>query len=403
MAKLGRPKKKHIAELSSPCPGVAIYETAAGAIVFHAHWSADPQKDEAWADAVASKFPGGRLGVDWLQEMEADDEAKIGAKVYWAFSRERNVIKGPLVPDCSGTNGIPPEWPIYIGADFGQRNKTAIIFLAQDPDTRKIYVWNSIVADKGIDVSLKEAVYRVLCEHLSIELDEMALAGAYQFIERAVPDPSADAYTSFFAMEPYPLLFTKKPTGKPVNKHRGGEYRVNCALWPAVTHCGVMSYVDRTDEEPATERLCGRCGQGPFPATPGCYIIEGAAPELVDQLDDLVDREPTAEGLEIPEKYLEIPRDAADGFRYVMFDLWDPDRAEYAEEDTARKIRILREKPVKSATDKLQLMMATAMEQQKLAQDRKLGRRGSGPSLARAGALRHGSIRFRAPEGTRLR
>jgi hypothetical protein len=309
---------------------------------------------------VASTYPGGRESIEFLQEFEADDEAKSGERLYWAFDRERNVI--PPFAD-----GIPKDWPVYLGADFGQRNPTAIAFLAQDPTSKRIVIFDSIYQPKGIDVAIKQTIYEKLSKHFGVSLDVLGLEGAYKYIERAVCDPTASPYVAFYAMEPWPINFITnvvKKTGL-LSKHRTGESKVNSALWPSFVCCGKLQYPpDRSDPPDFYEcRLCKTSRV----LTPALRIFEGAAPELVAEYEDLIDKEPAYEGLETPEKVVKAPDHMSDAVRYVCHDIdFGLDEAPSTSEEAERRVAKLREKPQydRSFGDSIELLMARVQDQQ---------------------------------------
>ena len=361
-------RKKHVAEIKSPTKGVATYRTATGAFVFHAHWSADPWKNDAWADMVASESPGGRLSPEFLQEMEADDEAKSGERVYWAFSRERNVIPWRV---------IPKDWPVHLGADFGQRNATAIIFFAQDPQTKRIYVWDSIYTTKCLDPAIKELVYQKLAAHFDVPMKQLMLEGASRYIKTAVGDKTAASFIAFYQMEPWPVNFAGGPDmPKDVHRNRSTEAKFNRALWPSITCCGVRHMAEKvadTDDEPVDEKKCPLCGKAQE-AFPVLYILEGMAPELAEQLEDLVDKEPVYEGHEAPEKsHAGVPNHAVDGAKYLIRTLNWEDAAGPSENESRRMAHeTLESKPAYARTfqDSMELMAMRAFAAQQAAEEK---------------------------------
>lgn len=56
-----------------------------GYTVIGIHYSADPDKDENWANEFSNGFPGGRLGVLWNEEMEMSSTASAEGLVYAEF------------------------------------------------------------------------------------------------------------------------------------------------------------------------------------------------------------------------------------------------------------------------------------------------------------------------------
>lgn len=349
-------KSKHVAEITSPTKGVATYRTATGGMVFHAHWSADPLKTEEWADMVASDEPGGRQSVTYLQEFEADDDAKSGERIYWAFDRERNVVRREDVFPL----GIPKDWPVSLGADFGQKAPTAIIFFVQDPKSRRVYVFDSIYRPRGIDVAVKLEVYEKIGRHYDVPLDKLALDGLHRYIDAAIPDPTAAPYIDYYAEEPWPVFFTlgKNEAVKGSRKRGPAESLVNKLLWPSFVCCEKLTFPSRgTDDEPdeppetAPCPLCGKENR----LLPMLFVLEGASEELCNQWEDLVDVDARFEGFDSPEKSTGLPDHAADGAKYRLVDMdIDPEHALTEKAQSALGLRRLREKaPYERTTEDL--------------------------------------------------
>lgn len=369
--------KKHVADIWSPTKGVAMYRTSTGALVFHAHWSADPLKadppdgSDGWADMVASEEPGGRHSVYFLQEFEADDEAKSGERIYWAYNRHRNVIKW---------REIPKDWPVYLGADFGQRNATAIEFLAQDPKSKCIYVFDSIYTAKGLDPAVKETIYRKLAKHFGIDMKTLMLEGAHRYIQLAEGDKTAAAFISFYQMDPWPINFAGRNDLKQ-HKNRATEAKVNRALWPSMTCCGVRHMADKepdTDDEPVEVKKCPICGKDSI-TTPVLYLLEGVATELADQLEDLIDKEAAFEGMEIPEKGTGAPNHAADGLKYIIraMDWEDSTGPTESEQEDREMSRLMAKQPFeRTFEDSMKLRAYRAQQADDLARARKTMPRG---------------------------
>ena len=93
--------------------------------VLEIHYSADPDKDEAWAQQAAKKQAGGIEGEKWQGEMEIDVMAKAGRRVLPQFSRATHVINSFTIPE---------EWPRFRGIDPGYNNPCAVVWVAQDGD-----------------------------------------------------------------------------------------------------------------------------------------------------------------------------------------------------------------------------------------------------------------------------
>lgn len=381
-------RKPPKAEISSPCTGVATYYTEQGDWVFHAAIEADPMKGPDWVRMVASAYPGGEFSVEFLQEFRADDEARAGERLYWAFAAERNVVPWFRVP---------PEWPIYLGADFGQRNPTAIMFLAQDPASKKLFVFDSIYQPRGIDVDVKEQIYQKIAKHTGVSMETLVRDGLHRHIERAVADPTANAYVEFYRLDPFPVLFIIKVGSKIPSRHRPGESRVNGALWPAGVHCG-LRFFPPVREDPPETIPCPMCAKE-IAVEPALFILDGAAPQLVEEYETIIDEPQKFEALETPEKAVKTPDHASDALRYVLFDmLWDPDEVPDKDDEERVRVKKLRELAPheRGFEEKLQLMMANLAEQKRREDEMLSGRRSHGLTFSRRGRG-FGAITYSSP------
>lgn len=369
-------QKKHIATIRELTKGVAGYRNGDGphsGYVFFAHWSADPLKDDAWADMIASEEPGGRFSTYFLQEFEADDEARAGDRIYWAYSRERNVVGRDHLP-----NGrIPPEWPVYLGADFGETDPTSIVFLAQEPATRRIFVFDSIYVKKGLDPQVKELIYRKLATHFGVSMRDMEFEGAHRWISMAQGDLAAAGYISFYQSEPWPINFAGREDVKKHRLNRVTEHKVNRALWPSMVCCGVRHMADKeedTDDEPIERKACPLCGKDNV-CRPTLYILDGIAPQLQEQLEGLANKEPKMEGFDTEERSKGDPDHATDSLKYIVFTMdWEGVSAPGEDELTRREREQLESKPgyARSAVETIKLRVMRAAEQAKEEEARKV-------------------------------
>lgn len=378
-------RKKHVAEIASPSKGVATYKTETGSTVFWVHWSADPLKDPEWAKMVASEEPGGINSLLFLQEFEGDDEARSSERIYWAFDRQRNIVD-PFP--------IPREWPIYLGADFGHNNPTAILFNAQNPATKQIYVFDSIYTTKGLRQEIKEEIYEKLARHLDIPLRTLLLEGAKRHIRWAIPDPLATPYIEFYNQEPFAVPFSLREDMKSINKHTSGEAHVNEALWPSFTCCDKRQLAGKEAESidlPEEATKCAYCKKEQR-ALPILYLIEGAAPELAEQFELLSWQQTTRfqytgkDGAPKDEKVLKekkevgAPDHAADAERYVLMTLeWDADTPSTEAQVNRALVEQLSSKPPSWRTPEESLILIAARQaeqQDKHTEQRKQGGRG---------------------------
>lgn len=118
--------KEVLIESWSDKQGMVTWETVMGWKVVQIHYSADPKKDEVWAEDFSRTFRGGRAGADWQAEMEIDPGARAGRRVFPAFNRSTHVIE-PF-------DWEPYGWPYFIGIDPGFATRCAVAFMTMDED-----------------------------------------------------------------------------------------------------------------------------------------------------------------------------------------------------------------------------------------------------------------------------
>lgn len=83
------------ADVERPCTGLTFGRTDKGWAVVHMHYSADPQRDTAWADHERTKYTS---AADWDKEQEINPYAKDGALVYPEFDQRIHVIRHDQIP-----------------------------------------------------------------------------------------------------------------------------------------------------------------------------------------------------------------------------------------------------------------------------------------------------------------
>lgn len=116
-----------------PRKAMTRHENNNGATVLWIHHSADPSKDNAWAEDFAKTFPGGRKGGPWRSEMDGEADAYAGGRVFPDFSLNTHVIPRIQVPD---------EWPKWRVIDPGLENALACIFFTLDPFNEMLLVFD---------------------------------------------------------------------------------------------------------------------------------------------------------------------------------------------------------------------------------------------------------------------
>jgi len=78
-----------------PTKGLTFGRTSKNWAVVHMHYSADPKRDEKWAEAERTKYTS---DADWRKEQEIDPYAKDGALVYPEFDPKIHVIPHDQIP-----------------------------------------------------------------------------------------------------------------------------------------------------------------------------------------------------------------------------------------------------------------------------------------------------------------
>lgn len=120
--------------------------------ILRIHWSADPAKTQAWADAQKKKSPSENT---YRREFEIDHYAGSGAAMYPEFSRTLHVCK-PFP--------IPAEWTRYMAIDPHKRRPHAFLWCAVSPDGDHWYYreyWPSRVYGRKGDTPEDDRLYKV--------------------------------------------------------------------------------------------------------------------------------------------------------------------------------------------------------------------------------------------------
>lgn len=106
-------------EIEFPHPGVQTWVNPHSIRIFRLHYSADPDKDKAWADKQRQAMTN---AADYEQEYEIDFSAKLGTLVY------------QLVEEATLENSfaIPKDWTRYFALDPHPVVPHAALWLAVD-------------------------------------------------------------------------------------------------------------------------------------------------------------------------------------------------------------------------------------------------------------------------------
>lgn len=115
--------------------GLRKTTNSSGHPVLWLHYSADPDKNEAWIAQEELKYvDGGRNSIRWRGEMEMDFEAGSGELVFTTFTENKDRIIVDPFP-------IDESFVLYGGMDWGTRNPVAFHVYAESVDKRFFAVW----------------------------------------------------------------------------------------------------------------------------------------------------------------------------------------------------------------------------------------------------------------------
>lgn len=107
-------------------PGIRGWKTSDGWMVLRLHYSADPERaTDEWITQQLVGYRGGKLGRDWMREMEVDFSSYAGEPVYAGFDAVRSVLP---------TN-YNPHLPLWRGWDFGYRHPAVVWAQLWEDDT----------------------------------------------------------------------------------------------------------------------------------------------------------------------------------------------------------------------------------------------------------------------------
>jgi hypothetical protein len=132
--------------------GVVRHENRNGATCLWIHHSADPKKDNAWADTDSKRMPGGREGSAWRCEMDGESDAYGGKRVFPDFMEQVHVI--PPLED------IPAEWKKYRVIDPGLDHALACCWYALDPYQEMLIQFDVHVQDGWPEVARHASVIK---------------------------------------------------------------------------------------------------------------------------------------------------------------------------------------------------------------------------------------------------
>ena len=143
------------------CKGLHKYRNENGFLVMRLHYTADPDKDEAWALTTKK----GYIVDIWNQEMELDFSRSSGKRVYPEFRSDLHVTTLDPIPFRD----------IYRGWDFGYRHPFCVFF--QIDEKGSPLVLNELM---GTDIVINKFAEQVL------EMSDKLYAG-YTFKDAGDP------------------------------------------------------------------------------------------------------------------------------------------------------------------------------------------------------------------------
>lgn len=138
--------------------GLKLLRNSQGLRVIRLHYSADSRKDpettegKKWIDKKSNSYLGGKTSLDWRREMEIDFTAGRGELVFGFLpSIEEEIFIDPFRLDSS--------YKFYGGLDWGTRNPTAFIVVAESIEKEFFVVWEHYEEEKTA-LEVAKAIHR---------------------------------------------------------------------------------------------------------------------------------------------------------------------------------------------------------------------------------------------------
>lgn len=287
-------------------PGVSVYRNPKNdSVCMVVHYSADPLKrNSRWAAKESAKYDGGASGTKWRTEQEVDFDAEEGLNTFYAFDSQRNVV-APFP--------VPVNWRRWLAVDPGGTVPTAVLFLAQDPLSQRIVVYDEIYRAKVGTLALKTEAYAKVADSVGVPMRELRMV---DWLETGFMDPARKQDIIDWNDEPFPVPIQgnlrKGNTGIAINSVLAGESRVNELLAPSFACCGTL-WTIRDLHDVGRCMVCHAEKRG----EPLLVIMGERCPNLVRTLP-LVRRKPAVGvGLQAPEQDIAgVERHAPDALRY---------------------------------------------------------------------------------------
>lgn len=133
--------------LYSPMPGIVHHKGHSQNVdVLWIHYTAHPKKrTEKWLEKEKKGVPW----ATWRREYEIDWTVEEGARVFSKFDEERDTVEDFR---------IPSDWPRYRALDVGFNAPTAMLWIAVDPETEDMYIYNEYYQRMGSITTHKKAI-----------------------------------------------------------------------------------------------------------------------------------------------------------------------------------------------------------------------------------------------------
>jgi len=135
-----------------------------GAEILWIHHSADPKKDNAWAEDFSKTLPGGRKGGAWRSEFDGEFDAHAGGRVFPDFS-----IQSHVIPPFD----IPEEWPKWRSIDPGLEHALACGWYTLNPYDKMLIKFDEHVQAGWPEVAKHASVIRAKTGKLEIKFTVM--------------------------------------------------------------------------------------------------------------------------------------------------------------------------------------------------------------------------------------
>lgn len=306
--------------VSSPGTGIAHYRNKKyGAFcAVYAFLADSAKRAPEWEAYNATRF-GGTDSPHWLLDYRMQRDAFRGVLVFPHFDVRWNVVP---------QRKVDRECEIFLSFDFGHTNPEAVLFWEWDVRNQTLTCFDEVYLTTTTVSMFKSIIQAKLADHLNMPIEDVIFS---ELLGDNVGDPENPGRMAEYGQEPNPLLIRGNPPPNPggltwrINHPVVvGESRLDSGFRPSFVCCGLRQYVDTG----ATEGVCvGRklgengeqikCGRVQ-PARPVICIMEGRAPNFLNEVP-LQQRVDAADpSLQAPERSKKTPDHACAAARYAV-------------------------------------------------------------------------------------